>query len=465
MGQILSLLIVTAVAAPAAAKDFAFVLAGEARATATKHHELIAATMASSLCLRDAGYDVRTLVGAADPADPQLVNDGKNVFVDDYKFLDKHVPYTPSTVQNIDKRMKDLVRDVKAERAKGEPVRVEIIVNAHGRSNCLPDREGPEEGGYLPQAGSPPSSLRPPSTGRPPMLRPPTTQDCRHQIQVFDGQKSIWMDSRELKSHIAEMEAAGARVTLNLNSCNAGASKKDFDALGGTCTYYGTIEESFATACNKNVEEDVRDGWWNSNTSVNMYRACAGRFDDLMDKKYGGYFADDACFRGLKKHIEDKKIDLSSVANAYFSERRESTSFEASGLSCFNEDFINKSAIGGAIYQKQEICREDEQVKMKTFVGTLNDAMIDQAWKDYDGTIDAYNAAVRAQHDLKPIDVPLEALSESEARKLAELQTEAKRLGDKLIRAERALVDRVYRLQPERFQQCHQGPCGGGGTR
>lgn len=456
-------------------RDFALVLAGFGRLGETKTHDFAMPSAAASLCLRQAGYEVRHLAGPQNPDDPQAM-DGSKVFPEDYAFLrEQKLGHTPATLANIDAQMRGLVADVKKARAAGEDVNVEIVVNAHGRTWCAKDLSGfgktsgkpgggsaggGSPGGFDP--GGPPGTLPPGPGGLPPGWGQAEKRECRHVIEVFDGQKVVLMESRQLKAAVAEMEKAGAHVNLNLNSCNAGASKDDFDGLKGVCTFYGTAEESFATGCHKKMAEDIKDGWWNSNTYVNMFRACGGRFADLKKPEFKGYFSQDACFQGLEAHLERNKIDLTSVASAYFGERRQSTSFEASLLSCFDLKHLNESDIGTAIYQRKEMCRPSADENLKKLLEGIEparQALVREAFNVYDRAIESYNASIQKQYEILPIDGSADSLSADDARRLAEIQKETKRLSDELIAKERVLFDRIREAVPEKFKGCEQGPC------
>lgn len=475
-GALLAALMVAGAAPEVAwARNFALVLTGFGRMGDTKTHDLMMPSSAAALCLRQAGYDVRQLVGPQNPDDPKVL-DGAKVFPEDYAFLrEQKMPFTPATLENIKAQMAAMVKDVKKARASGEEVNVEIVVNAHGRTWCASDLSGfgktSGPGGALATGegsfggGEPagPPSLRPPGgLAFPPGFRPGEQRECRHVVEVFDGQKVVLMESRQLKDAIAEMEKAGAHVNLNLNSCNAGASKDDFDSLGGVCTFYGTAEESFATGCHKKIPEDLQDGWWNSNTYVNMFRSCGGRFEDLKKPQFKGYFSEDGCFQGLDAHLKKTGIDLSSVASTYFGERKESTSFEASLLSCFDLKHLAESDIGTVIHQRQEMCRPSADENLKKLVEGIDptrQALVREAFNSYDWAVELYNVSIGQQYEILPIDGDADQLSAEDARRLAALQRETKRLSDDLIAKERVLFERIRQAVPEKFTGCEKGPC------
>jgi hypothetical protein len=207
----------------------------------------------------------------------------------------------------------------------------------------------------------------------------------------------------------------------------------------------------------------VEGAWWNSNTYVNMFRSCGGRFDELLDPKYKGYFSGNGCFLGLKKHIEEKGIDLSSVASAYFSERRESTSFEASVLSCFDAGFVSEAGMASALQGKTSVCAAREDMEIEKLMGHLSDALLAEAWGAFDRAMGAYNENLSDQHAILPEsseDFVRDHLSRGEAEKLARLEAEGEKRAASMIAAERALFQRYYELEPAAFAGCRQGACG-----
>lgn len=453
----------------ASAKDFAFILTGYGHQAALRSHELMMPSAAAAICLGERGYDVRSLVGPNDPHGGPSA-DNARVFAEDYEFLkEQKVPYTAATVSNIKSQLSGLVADVKKARAKGEIANVEIVVNAHGHTNCAPleggtsgqtgtiAQKGPGlQGGGL---GGGSGGGLPPSTGVLPVF---PVRDCRHTIEIFDGDKPHIMETRDLLAYVEEMQKAGAHVNLNLNSCNAGASKDEFDRLEGVCTFYGTAENSFATGCHKGVPEDIQEGWWNSNTYVNMFRSCNQQFDALKAPRFKGYFGDNACFQGLDRHLKEKKIDLSSISSAYFDERKESSSFEASLLSCFEMKHLDQSDIGRVIYQNQIMCRPSVDENLKALIAKLEpakQALIQGAWGEYDRAVERYNANITAQQDILPVDLPADSLGAGDARRLAALQQEVKKLSADVIAKERVLFQRYYELDPDKFRACREGAC------
>lgn len=425
----------------AQAKNFALVLGGAGRQADLGVHDFIMPSAAASLCLKSSGYDVRTLIGAQDPTSAPY--DNEKIFPEDYQFLkDQKIATTPATETNIKDQLSQLVSDVKSERAKGGPVKVELVINTHGTSLCLAK---PGESGYKPGNIS------------------GVKKECNHYIDVFDGQKVVQVNSSVFRSYVEEMQKSGATVNLNLNSCNAGAARKHFDDLPGTCTFYGSVDQTLATGCSKGIPGDVEGAWWNSNTFVNMFRSCGGKFDELLAPKFKGYFSENGCFTGLKKHIEEKKIDLSSVSSAYFSERKESTSFEASFLSCFEMELISGTSLAKSVQTKTEICGEAVDLTIGKLMGHLSDALLTEAWGNFSRSMEKYDQNLNEQYAILPQDSEFfvrDGLSQAEATRLAALEKQAETLAAKMIADERALFDRYTQLEPGKFAKCKQGACG-----
>lgn len=402
------------------AENYALVIGGSSKKVESKQQEFARVIAATTMGLREKGYQVTTLFGSG------RNDDEKQKYQTDYQKIASlqsnnmaGMP-TSATATNIDNSFEALITKAKP----GD--KVEIFLSAHGSDTC-------EELG--------------------PHIRIDTGSQCKHTFTIFDQNgKEIQYPSDKMIKYLKRLEDKGALPSIILNSCHSGRAKSQLKNSGlvNTCAYFQTAGNELGYGC---FEDDP--DFANDFTSTGEYLAMRYYVGSLQTLEKDPYFSKSACFQKTVRHYRDENMNLSSVSSAYWSSRKTDSTFQSPTISSLlNFPYFTTGLIQPQIIKEQNISCEPCTNAGNNLIRQLSDMgaqISDFVAKPYYQALNEYNEAVeRLKSELE------KSLPETPERlaRISSLQQNIRDNATKFMLQERNLIDSLFRDRTNSKDPC-----------
>jgi len=418
--SILTLLLAVFSSEKVLAENYALVIGGSSKKVESKQQEFARVTAAASIGLKAKGYNVTTLFGSGRDDQEKEKYPGDFEKISSLQNGNAIGASKVATAQNIDAVFEALIANVKS----GD--HVEVLVSAHGSDTCE-------------ALGS--------------HLRNDTGSQCKHTFTVFDSDgRETQYPSEKILGYLKKLEDKGALPSVVFQSCHSGRAKAQFKSLGltNTCAYFQTAGNELGYGC---FEDDP--DFANDYTSTGEYVAMRYYETSLPALEKDSYFSQSACFRKTAKHARDQKMNLASIASAYWSSRRQDSTFQSPALSTLlGFPYFTTGLFQPQITKEQNLSCENLAMSNDSLIkqlASLGQQVSDAVTAPYDRALVEYNDAVKSlknEIEGKRPETPERLL------RISALQRQVKNKAASFMLQERQLIDRLLRDQNKTSDPC-----------